>query len=306
VYLGLDHEKPSTNAAVDATAGKVLLYDGAVAKTYFFSTSGGRTASSEDIWGTAIPYLVSVPDPYDSISPYHTWGPFAFSGSKLGQMLHAGGAIVDIQAALNTSGRVGTLTVQTVRGSRSFEASPLRRLLGLRSTWFTVGVLSLSSPAGSVTYGSSTRLTGVVRGISPVTLQQRFAGGWKDVGQVTGGKDGILSVAVKPTSTTVYRLATGKVTAGAARVPVAPLVRLHTPKTQTELRGYVRPASAGAPVLVQRQEGTRWTTVARTAVDASGTFDASLQLATGTYRARVVPGHGLVPGLSQVLQVSTS
>ena len=73
VYLGLEHEKPSTNAAVDATAGKVVLYQGQVARTYFFSTSGGRTASAEDVWGEAVPYLVSVSDPYDSLSPNHRW-----------------------------------------------------------------------------------------------------------------------------------------------------------------------------------------------------------------------------------------
>ncbi|HLB20253.1 MAG TPA: SpoIID/LytB domain-containing protein, partial [Gaiellaceae bacterium] len=59
VYLGIEHEKPSTTAAVNATAGQVVLYQGAVAKTYFFSTSGGRTASAEDVWGKPIPYLVS-------------------------------------------------------------------------------------------------------------------------------------------------------------------------------------------------------------------------------------------------------
>ena len=63
VYLGIDHEKPSTNAAVDATAGQVVLYEGQVAKTFFFSTSGGRTASAEDVWGAAVPYLVSVRRP---------------------------------------------------------------------------------------------------------------------------------------------------------------------------------------------------------------------------------------------------
>src|SRR5256714_1082128 len=42
VYLGVEHEKPSTTAAVDATAGQVVLYEGQVAKTFFFSTSGGR------------------------------------------------------------------------------------------------------------------------------------------------------------------------------------------------------------------------------------------------------------------------
>jgi stage II sporulation protein D len=305
VYLGIDHERPSTNAAVDATAGKVLLYDGAVAKTYFFSTSGGRTASSEDIWGTAIPYLVSVPDPYDSISPHHSWGPIPYNGARLGRLLRAGAAVVDMQTALNSSGRVSTLTVQTARGERSFEASPLRRLLGLQSTWFTVGVLSLSPPSAPVTYGSSARLTGVMRGIAPVTLQQRSGGAWQDVGEVSAGKDGMLNVAVKPTVTTVYRLATGRVTAGRARVAVAARVRLYAPRVQTELRGFVRPISAGAPVVVQRQDGTKWRTVARAGVDGSGIFVASLQLTAGTYRARVAPGHGLVPGVSPVLQVST-
>src|SRR5580765_7518840 len=66
VYLGIEHEKPSTNAAVNATAGRVVLYEGEVAKTFFFSTSGGRTASAEDVFGEPVPYLVSVADPYDS------------------------------------------------------------------------------------------------------------------------------------------------------------------------------------------------------------------------------------------------
>ena len=113
VYLGVDHEKPSTNAAVDATAGKVVLYNGQPARTYFYSTSGGRTASAADVWGGSIPYLVSVPDPYDTISPYHNWGPFAFDGTKLGRLLHAGAAVRDVRTAINSSGRVTTLTVLT-------------------------------------------------------------------------------------------------------------------------------------------------------------------------------------------------
>src|ERR671931_1523044 len=104
VYLGLDHERPSTNAAVDATAGKVVLYEGQVAKTFFFSTSGGRTASAEDVWGEPVPFLVSVPDPYDSISPYHDWGPLAFTGAKLAKLLKIKGQqIVDLQPELNAS-----------------------------------------------------------------------------------------------------------------------------------------------------------------------------------------------------------
>src|SRR5712691_6922798 len=106
VYLGIDHEKPSTNAAVDATAGKVVLFEGQVAKTYFFSTSGGRTSSAEDVWGEPVPYLVSVADPYASISPYHDWGPFAFTGAKLAKTLKMPGRVVDLQPALNAAGRL--------------------------------------------------------------------------------------------------------------------------------------------------------------------------------------------------------
>jgi len=86
VYLGIDHEKPSTTAAVNATAGQVVLYQGEVAKTYFFSTSGGRTASAQDVWGKPVCYLVSGADPYDSLSPHHDRGPLVFTGAKLAQV----------------------------------------------------------------------------------------------------------------------------------------------------------------------------------------------------------------------------
>jgi stage II sporulation protein D len=306
VYLGYDHERPSSNAAVDATAGKVLLYDGQVAKTFFFSTSGGRTASSQDVWGTAVPYLVSVPDPYDTISPYHTWGPFAFSGARLGKALHVGAAVRDVRTALNSSGRVTTLTAITANGERSLDGTSLRRILGLRSTWFSVGVLSLSAPAGAVPYGTTARLSGVARGLGGVTLQRRTGDAWQAVGQLKPAADGSVTVAVSPKATTLYRLATSKVTAATARVAVSPLVRLIPPRTPTELHGTVRPVMQGATVAIQRQQGTRWATVARATVDAAGAFSTQLQLTSGTYRARVAAGHGLVAGVSQVLQVTTS
>jgi stage II sporulation protein D len=306
VYLGIDHERPSTNAAVDATAGKVVLYNGQVAKTFFYSTSGGRTAAAADVWGTAVPYLVSVPDPYDSISPYHTWGPFAFAGGKLGKLLHAGAPVVDVRTAVNSSGRVTTLTALTATGERAFDGNALRKVLGLRSTWFSVGVMSLNGPGGVVTYGSSARLAGVARGLGGVTLQERVADTWQPVANLSSAADGSITVAVKPKETTQYRLVSGKVTGAAARVAVAPLVRLTPPRTQQQLRGVVRPAIAGATVTIQRMQAAGWANVTHAAVDTNGVFAAQLQLTAGTYRARMAPGHGLVAGTSPVLQVSTS
>jgi len=306
VYLGIDHEKPSTNAAVDATAGKVVLYQGQVAKTFFFSTSGGRTASAEDVWGTAVPYLVSVPDPYDSISPYHDWGPFTFTGAKLAKTMKMPGRIVDLQPLLNSSGRIKTLNVVGTKGTVAVPSADLRRRLGLRSTWFSVGVLSLSAPTITVTYGSRARLTGTARGMSEATLEQRAGGGWEQVGAVSAGKAGALSMVVKPVATTQYRLTSGKVAAAAVRVPVAPLLRFYPVRAQDQLRGYVRPvALEGTTVFIQRQDGTRWVTLTRATIDAQGDFLAKLQLTSGVYRARAAAGRGFVAGNSPVLQVST-
>jgi len=50
--------------AVDATAGMTVTYNNAPINVYFFSSSGGMTQRSEDVWGTAYPYLTNVADPY--------------------------------------------------------------------------------------------------------------------------------------------------------------------------------------------------------------------------------------------------
>jgi stage II sporulation protein D len=307
VYLGIEHEKPSTNAAVDATAGQVLLYQGQVAKTYFFSTSGGRTASAEDVWGEPVPYLVSVPDPYDSISPYHDWGPFAFTGAKLAKLLKMKGQqIVDLQPEPDTSGRIKTLNVVGTKTTMSVDGTMLRKRLGLRSTWFSVGVLSLSAPSAPVVYGSRVRLNGIARGMAQAVLQEQQGSAWTAVGTVKAGDAGTLSFVVKPTVTTRYRLTSGKVVAASVRVPVAPLARFYPTRTQDQLQGYVRPTTlAGASVLIQKQQGTAWPTVAQTTVGADGDFLAKLPLSTGVYRARISSGHGFVVGFSPVLQVTT-
>jgi len=305
VYLGIEHEKPSTTDAVDATAGQVVLYGGEVAKTYFFSTSGGRTASAEDVWGEAVPYLVSVPDPYDSISPHHTWGPVAFTGAALAKRLKMKGRVMDVQSELNSSGRIKTLTVIGSLGTVEIPGANVRQRLGVQSTWFTVGVLSLSAPTATVVYGSRTQLTGVARGLSNAVLQQLDGTAWKEVGTVKPDKDGALNMTIKPTVTVRYRLATGKVSAPSVRVPVAPLIRFRTPRTPDQLSGYVRPLSlAGARVLIQRQQGSGWATATQATVAADGSFLAKLQLTDGVYRARVGSGRGYVAGMTPLLQVS--
>jgi hypothetical protein len=247
-----------------------------------------------------------VPDPYDSISPHHDWGPLVFTGAKLAKVLKLQGRVVDLQPELNSSGRVKVLNVIGTKSTLAVPGADIRRRLDLQSTWFSVGVLSLTGPTQPVTYGGRGKLTGVARGLTQAVLQQLQGSSWADVAALKGDQDGVFSALVKPQLTTRYRLSSGKVSAAPVRVPVAPLARFYPARTPDRLTGYVRPASlAGTTVLIQKQQGAAWPTVDQTTVAANGDFLATLQLTTGVYRARVSSGHGFVVGFSPVLQVST-
>jgi stage II sporulation protein D len=305
VYNGISAEEPESNAAVTSTAGQVLLYDGAVARTYFFSTSGGRTADVTHVWGTTpIPYLVSVPDPYDSASPHHRWGPFAFTAARLGRALKAPGRLLDVQTEVNASSRVHRVTGVATNGEASATGAELRTRLGLRSTWFSVGVLSLQRNGRAVvTHGSAARLGGVARNLAGVVLEQRPLGGvWAPAGGVPAR--GPFARDVRPRVSTEYRLSGRGIRTAPVRLLVAPLVRLATPTAPTALRGTVRPVLAGTAVAIQRRgEDGKWARVAVARVDEAGAFAAQLPLTPGTYRARVAAGRGFAVGFSAVLNV---
>ncbi len=87
VYEGLASETATTNAAADATRGQILMYGGDIAETYFSACSGGHTESVQNVFfGPSIPYLVGVPDPYDTYCPLHNWT-LKFSGSEISSKL---------------------------------------------------------------------------------------------------------------------------------------------------------------------------------------------------------------------------
>jgi hypothetical protein len=283
----------------------VLLFAGKVATTYFYSTSGGRTESSADWTGTAVPYLVSVTDPYDALSPYHDWGPVPVTAQALLKALKTTGPVTDVATTPNPAGRVAQLTVATPAQSLAVPATKLRTAIGLRSTWFTVGLLSLTppQPAAPVTYGQTVTLSSVVRGLQGVTLEQRPSGGdWQPVRAVAGGAG---TVSAAPTVTTDYRLATSAVAAGSVKVRVAPAVTLAAAST-AEVDGSVAPVLPGAAVELQQRNGDLiWTSVTTGVVAADGTFALPVALVPGaTVRVVVTPGAGYAPGLSSPQAVS--
>ena len=211
-----------------------------MAKTYFSSSSGGRTAAAADVWPNSppIPYLVSVDDPYDTISPWHQWGPFVVGARRLGRVLGSPGRLLDVRLAVSPSGRVRTVTAVGSQGESSVTAADVRRALRLRSTWFRIGVLSLSQPPGPVTFGGQVSLSGVARSLPVVRLDMRQArSAWHAVGPVAPGQNGAVSIAARPRAPTDYRLASGAARSRVAHVAVAPLVRFYGLEGTTTLRG---------------------------------------------------------------------
>ena len=304
VYGGIAAESAPARDAVSATAGKVVLYGGDLAQTFFFSSSGGRTANVQDVWSSKpVPYLVSVPDPYDTLSPYHNWGPIKYNGKFLGKRLHARGKLLDVRASTASSGRVRSVTVVGSKGTRTLTGEAVRRSLGLRSTWFTLGTLSLDPPAKPLTYGSTFKLSGYSRGIPRVTLDSRpYGSTWKPLATLRA-RGGRVSATLSPKVTTDYRISSGFVRSGVVRLAVAPTVRLSPAADRTSVSGVVKPLLPDAAVLVQRQSGKTWKTVAQTTTTAYGAFSASVDLTPGTYRARVVAGKGYAVGMSPPLTV---
>lgn len=71
VYGGVEVERPATDSAVAATAGRVLLWNGRPFVSYFHSTCGGHTDAPPDALGRDGPPRHGVPDTYCAASPYY-------------------------------------------------------------------------------------------------------------------------------------------------------------------------------------------------------------------------------------------
>ena len=220
VYGGIEAEAATTNRAIGATAGKVLFWNGRVATTFYHSTSGGRTVAIAEAWPHAavVPYLVSVTDPYDTLSKHHRWGPFLLTPAEVGAKLGMP-RLRDVVVTRGPSGRATSVLLKGVRSSRTMLSNDVRRALGLRSTWFTVRVLNLDPPLERALANRPVKLRGFVRGLSKVRLEQQVNGGtWRTVRRVSTRPDGRFTITVTLRRTTSYRLATPKAAGGAVTV----------------------------------------------------------------------------------------
>jgi stage II sporulation protein D len=152
-YGGATVETTAGNAAVAATLGKVITYNGAAIRAYFASSSGGYT-KGVGCWNTGTtckpndPWLVPVPDPADlavvvpTPNKHASWTVTFSSESIRGAILNYRG--VDIGTLLSTDvsnqapGNVGHVISVKFSGTYATVDVPadvfLRTYLGLKST----------------------------------------------------------------------------------------------------------------------------------------------------------------------------
>lgn len=139
VYEGLESEYERTNQAVDATRGQVVMYGGEVAQTLYSACSGGHTESAVNVFGSPVPYLVGVPDPYDYHCPLHQWT-LDFSGpeisSRLGAYLQGKLKRVAI-VKTGVSPRIVSAKLVGTAGTTTVTGSQLSVALGGYDTWMT-------------------------------------------------------------------------------------------------------------------------------------------------------------------------
>lgn len=129
--------------ACEATEGELLYYDGRlVTQPLFFSSSGGQTENSEDVFAGTYPYLVSVSSPYEekaghkneekefSLEKLRSLIESAYPGRDTGKLSAA-----DIKILSRTAGgRVEKMKI----GGASFKGTEVRNALGLSSALFSV------------------------------------------------------------------------------------------------------------------------------------------------------------------------
>src|SRR5207244_11068268 len=113
--------------------------------TVVYTSTGSITVPRQRCFVTALPYLVSLSHPYDDISPYHSWCPVPVTAQTIVKALNLTAPVLDATTTQNASGRVGKLNLVTPLTSVQVSGTQLRSAIGLRSTWFTLAVLSLAA-----------------------------------------------------------------------------------------------------------------------------------------------------------------
>ena len=169
VYQGTAASGANSDAAVDQTTGEFLYYSGRlVQEAVYYSSNGGASEDSLNVWGNDVGYLKGKIDPYEgkiaSIIPQYNWST-TFTASELTTLLNNRGyGIGTVKnayvSAYTDTGNVYSITFTGTSGSKTIVREACRSLLNLRSQRFTISgggsenAYSVNDTGESVALGS--------------------------------------------------------------------------------------------------------------------------------------------------------
>lgn len=126
--------------SVAEVENKVICFDGEPIMATFFSVSNGKTENAENVWGKAVPYLVSVDSPDDKLSPNYS-SETSVSAEEFKKILSEKGAAPDGKeeewigkCEQNSTGTVKTVTLC----GKNFSGTEIRSIFSLKSASFSV------------------------------------------------------------------------------------------------------------------------------------------------------------------------
>ncbi len=141
--------------ATDSGTTRALTaqYKGATIEAFFSAATGGRTNNSEDVWGTKVAYLRSVPDPW-SVNPaidpsYAAWSPRIRTQAQVAAVFHLPNVASLDMSNRYASGWLKTVTARSTNGKAvTVSGATFTSALSLPSRWVqrSISGFSTTSP----------------------------------------------------------------------------------------------------------------------------------------------------------------
>ena len=131
-----------TSTETDPSNAQAIYFQGAPVSVYFFSSDGGQTQRSADVWGTAFPYLTNVPDPWSLdifLNPqYAHWQRVLIQKdvATAFNLPDVAGLAITARSASN-SATVITATAST-GGTAQLSVGDFKNKLRVPSSWFEI------------------------------------------------------------------------------------------------------------------------------------------------------------------------
>ncbi len=148
VYLGAQAEYPAMDAAVKATAAKVVTYQAQLALTFYSASGGGTMADPTEVFGPtsrSVPYLQAGVYPTGDLKSWTVEVTLDQLARRFG---YAGTAQSVSVTQVGPSGRAVEITIDGTAGPRHIAGPAFDGALGLRSTNFTLRTgASATAPA---------------------------------------------------------------------------------------------------------------------------------------------------------------